>query len=504
LTPRRPATGTRRAAKLTTGAPAAVSPPTGPALFASMVEAAPAYFYVADPSDASTIYRSPQAVTMLGYSLDEWKRKPGLWAHKLHPDDRDRVLAEISAAITGSKPFRTEYRIRTKSGGYIWVRDHGSLVDNPSGPGMIFQGVVLDITEQMEALHSARRLEDRLAMLLRSAPVVLFSVSPAGLIEVAGGSGLAEFGLASDLGVGRSVFEIFAEQPTIIAGFEGALAGREMSGEVYHKTLRRWFAASTTPVFEDGRMVAVTVVATDITDRRAVDKAHFESEAKSRALASLSHELRTPLNSILGFAQLLKEGTIAGALNVRQGRYVDNVLRSGEHLLDLVNDVLDLASSQSGQEETELEELSLGDVVARAVDSVRPLARAKDLSLSHDVSGGVHVRADPKRLLEVLLNLLSNAIKFTDRGTIVITSDSSEDGWVAVTVADTGIGISPDDQTVIFDEFVQLGSNWAGGQRGTGLGLALTRSYVAAMGGTISTLSEPGVGSRFTVRLAAA
>jgi PAS domain S-box-containing protein len=469
-----------------------------------MVESAPAYFYVADPSNASTIYRSPQAVPMLGYSLEDWRSNPGLWAETLHADDKERVLAEITAAIKGGKPFRTEYRIRKKSGAYLWVRDHGTLVVNPSGPGMIFQGVVMDITEQMEAAQDAQRIEDRLALLLRSAPVMLFSLTPEGVITAAGGSGLTEFGLGPDMGIGGSVIEVFADQPEIVAAFQRALAGREMSGEIYHQKLRRWFAASATPVFEDGRMVAVTIVATDITDRRAVDKAHFESEAKSRALASLSHELRTPLNSILGFSQLLQNGSIAGDLNDRQRRYVDNVVRSGEHLLDLVNDVLDLAKSQSGEVELELEVLDLDQSVTRAVAAVRPLAQAKELSLSQETTVGTLVRADAKGLHQVLLNLLSNAIKFTEVGQMVISSDSVEDGWVAVTVADTGIGISTADQAVIFDEFVQVGPDWAGGQRGTGLGLSLTRSYVGAMGGTMSTISEPGVGSRFTFRLTAA
>ncbi|MDQ6919802.1 MAG: ATP-binding protein [Candidatus Dormibacteraeota bacterium] len=468
-----------------------------------MVESAPAYFYVADPSNASTIYRSPQAVSMLGHSLADWSANPSLWAEILHPADRDRVLTEITAAMKGLRPFRSEYRIRTRSGTYLWVRDHGTLVVNPTGPGMIFQGVVLDITEEMEAVQDSLRIEERLAALLRSAPVILFSLTPAGIITVAGGSGLADLELGPDHGVGRSVFDVFADQPEFVHGFQAALAGRETSGEVLHEGLGRWFAAGATPVFENGQLMAVTIVATDITDRRAYQQALFESQAKSRALASMSHELRTPLNSILGFSQLLQAGTIAGELNDRQRRYVDNVVKSGEHLLDLVNDVLDLAKSESGQVELELESVVLDEAVARALSTVRPLADAKGLSLSQEASAGSLVRADPQRLHQVLLNLLSNAIKFTEVGEVAISSNSAEEGWVSVTVADTGIGISAADQAVIFDEFVQLGSGWADGQRGTGLGLSLTRSFVEAMGGTIWTISEPGGGSRFTFRLAA-
>ena len=478
-----------------------VSPPTGPALFKSMVESAPCYFYVADPSDASTVYRSPQAIPMLGWSLADWDDDPGHWAQILHPDDRERVLAEMAAAINGGKPFRTKYRIRTASDVYLWVRDHGTLIANPSGPGMIFQGVVLDITEEMEGVQAARRVEDRLGVLLRSAPVLLFSLTPAGVITAAGGSGLAEFGLGPDHGIGSSVFEVFADQPEIVGAFQRALTGRELSGELYHKRLDRWFAASTTPVFEDGEMVAVTVVATDITERRGFEKARFVSDAKSRALASISHELRTPLNSILGFSQLLQDGSIAGPLNDRQRRYVDNVWKSGDHLLDLVNDVLDLARSESGKAELEIEPVVLETAVALAVAALRTAAEAKALTLTLEMTAGIVVQADATSLNQILRNLLSNAIKFTDHGGVVISSKKGDGGRIALTVADTGIGISSADQAGIFEEFVQLGSDWAGGTPGTGLGLSLTRSYVEAMGGSITTDSQPGRGSRFTVLL---
>jgi len=163
-------------------------------------------------------------------------------------DDRERVMSEIKAAIGGGKPYRSEYRIETKSGAYLWVRDHGTLVANPTGPGTIFQGVVMDITEQMEAAQAAQRTEERLAVLLRSTPVVLLSVTPEGIITVAGGSGLERLGLGPDRSVGRSIYEVFAGEPDLLGSFEGAVAGQDVTREVYHNGLGRWFDASTTPV----------------------------------------------------------------------------------------------------------------------------------------------------------------------------------------------------------------------------------------------------------------
>jgi PAS domain S-box-containing protein len=356
----------------------------GDTVFRSMVEFAPCYFYQASADVADTFYMSPQAEAMLGYGLDEWKSDPYLWIKAIHPEDRARVAAEFAAGISGKKPFRSQYRIATKHGDYLWVRDHAAVVPNPSGQGVIVQGVVLDITDQVGAEQGAMRAE-------------------------------------------------------------------------------------------------------------------LQREAMSRFLGAMSHEFRTPLNSIIGFADLM---TMAGfdPLTERQQRYLHNILNSGNHLLGLVNELLDLTKVQAGQVDLKMTAVELDVSVARAVDALRPLAYEKGLSVNNEVTEKVFVQADPSRLHQVLLNLLSNSIKFTAVGSVAV-SLSTERDWLSIAVTDSGIGIAEADQERIFEEFVQVGADHPNAQVGTGLGLPLARHLVHAMGGTIVATSSPGVGSAFTVRL---
>jgi len=249
-------------------------------------------------------------------------------------------------------------------------------------------------------------------------------------------------------------------------------------------------------------------VVLDITDQKEAQQAAIEasreSEAKSRFLATMSHELRTPLNSVLGFSQLLQDPSVSGDLTDRQGRYVGNIMNSGYHLLNLIGDVLDLAKVQSGQLDITLASVRVHPALASAVAVIRPLAETKELSLDVRSSGDLFVRADWRRLHQVLLNLLSNAVKFTDSGSVLVEAVGGPDALISITVTDTGIGIAQKDLPVIFDEFVQLDRGSTRTYGGTGLGLSLTRRLVQAMGGSVSTVSSLGKGSTFTVLLPAA
>jgi PAS domain S-box-containing protein len=238
----------------------------------------------------------------------------------------------------------------------------------------------------------------------------------------------------------------------------------------------------------------------DISERRQVEEARRESEAKSRFLAAMSHELRTPLNSILGFAQLLAMRS-GGQLSEKQQRYVSNIESSGAHLLGLINDVLDLAKVASGRLVIRPELLEVADTVEDALAKVRPLADAKGQTLTIKAEPGLRVWADRLRFHQVVLNLLSNAIKFTpERGSVTV--EAKRRGRLAtISVSDTGIGIPADQLESIFEEFVQVDSGLDRQQNGTGLGLALTKKLAELMSGTVSVESELGKGSQFTVTL---
>jgi signal transduction histidine kinase/DNA-binding response OmpR family regulator len=223
------------------------------------------------------------------------------------------------------------------------------------------------------------------------------------------------------------------------------------------------------------------------------------SRAKSDFLASMSHELRTPMSAIIGFSDLMRHEPRSGSGIVVPEDWIENIHRSGQHLLGLINDVLDLAKVEAGRLDLNPEEIDLGAAVAESIAGVRPLAQRKALTVESDVEPAI-VNADRGRLRQMLYNLLSNAIKFTDAGGLITVRASRVGDEVRVSVADTGVGISAADQAHVFEEFRQVGDPSAR-QPGTGLGLALTRRLVEAHGGQIGVESTPGRGSIFTIVL---
>lgn len=224
------------------------------------------------------------------------------------------------------------------------------------------------------------------------------------------------------------------------------------------------------------------------------------SRHKSQFLANMSHELRTPLNSVLGFTELLVDG-IYGELPDKAKATVARVQANGRHLLGLINDVLDLSKIEAGQLTLALEDYAVGQIVRSTVTAVEPLARAKGLTLATSVTENLPIgRGDERRLTQVLLNLAGNAVKFTEAGAVDILADAV-DGHFEIAVRDTGPGIAPRDQALIFEEFLQVDSSSTRQKGGTGLGLAISRRIVEMHGGTIEVESELGSGSTFRMRI---
>ena len=227
------------------------------------------------------------------------------------------------------------------------------------------------------------------------------------------------------------------------------------------------------------------------------------SRHKSEFLANMSHELRTPLNAIIGFSQVLRDG-LFGEVNAKQQEYLEDILTSGNHLLALINDVLDLSKVEAGQVQLELAPFSLEDALARGVSMVREQATRNGVSVTLHANGGLEVvTGDERRVRQVIFNLLSNAVKFTSAGGSVDVTATQGTGEVRVSVADTGPGIADEDLGRIFEEFQQTEAG-ARQHEGTGLGLALSRRFVEMHGGRIWCDSEVGKGSTFVFTLPAA
>jgi two-component system, NarL family, sensor histidine kinase BarA len=221
---------------------------------------------------------------------------------------------------------------------------------------------------------------------------------------------------------------------------------------------------------------------------------------KSEFLANVSHELRTPLNSILGFAELLKETAGAGP-DAKSSRYIQNILSSGRNLLDLINDLLDLAKIEAGRMEVRSEPLSLNDLFEGLTSILKPLCEGKSLTIEVSVAADVPiVRTDPAKLQQVLYNFLSNAIEFSPTGGVVeLNAARQGEQGVKISVTDHGPGIEPDKQDLIFEKFRQIDGSVTRQHRGAGLGLAISKELTDLLGGTIGVSSIPGQGATFWI-----
>jgi signal transduction histidine kinase len=226
------------------------------------------------------------------------------------------------------------------------------------------------------------------------------------------------------------------------------------------------------------------------------------SQHKSQFLANMSHELRTPLNAIIGVSEMLREDAEAAKQDTEP---LDRVLGAGRHLLALINDILDLSKIEAGRMELALSSFTLAPLIADVVKTIEPLAATTSNKVAAHCDGGIGtMHADQMRLRQALLNLMSNANKFTERGSISINARQAQDSgrdWITIAVADTGIGMTPEQMGKLFQEFSQASSTTASKYGGTGLGLAISRRFCQMMGGDITVESEPGHGSTFTVRL---
>lgn len=293
---------------------------------------------------------------------------------------------------------------------------------------------------------------------------------------------------------------------------EGVVLGQRIEMTAMHKSGREFpVEASISPVQID-RKHYFNAFVRDITDQkqhqltieqknRELDLRNREVERanqlKSQFLASMSHELRTPLNAILGFSDLLTDGT-AGSLTEKQSRWVDHIRRGGKHLLQLINDILDLAKIEAGQVELEIESFGVNSALPEVISNIRQLAMTKRITLEIDCDSELRLEADRLRFKQILYNLLSNAVKFTPEGGSIRVEAGIDAGKAKFTVTDSGVGIRAEDLGVIFDEFRQVGETTRGVREGTGLGLAITKRLVEQQGGSIHVESKLGEGTRFT------
>jgi len=436
-----------------------------------------------------------------------------------HPDDRERGAASAREVLTSGRAADLELRFRRGDGSWRTVMTRCVVQRDAAGRALAFVGVGLDVTARHNAVLALRSAVERAALAARGAGLGTWE------LDLISGDVYWDDQMwllrgrvprARPMNKEERLACVYPDDRAAVeAQFHPALnEGRPCDHQfrvVWPDGQVRWLASRSVELRDDltgsRRRIGVNW---DITDNRTAETvrqereiALRESRAKSKFLARMSHELRTPLNAVLGFSQLLladDTGTDAAAA-VRRRR-LDHIRSAGQHLLSLINDVLDLASLEGGEVRIALQSVALAPLVAETLPLLGPLRHSRSVTLR---TGGLdlQVLADATRLRQVLLNLLSNAIKYNRDGGDVMVEAHQRGGHIALRVADTGRGLRDEQLRHLFEPFNRLGAE-GGAIEGSGIGLAIVKALVERMGGSVHVDSVPGHGSVFEVRLQAA
>jgi PAS domain S-box-containing protein len=492
----------------------------------ALLDASPSAIIALDPAGRIRLW-SRGAQLMLGWTEEE------LIGNSLPADLR------LQGNLNG------EFEPRRKDGDAIHVNvrvapwrdaqgaEHGKLLFlTDTARHHHLQREIVGLMQRERAARVEADSERRFRELLEAAPDSIIEVDQEGRIVTLNRVTEETFGYPREELLGRAVEllipedlrsghirhrgQYWAHPQTRVMGSGLALEGQRKDGTRFPVEI------SLSPVKSEAGF-RVTAIIRDISERRQVEEKLREirdrytrelaasnreleernrliergDRLKSEFLTSMSHELRTPLHTIIGFSELLAE-ELEGPLNEKQQRFVNFIHKDSLHLLDLINDVLDLSKIEAGRLELRLEAFDIAGEVEEVLSSIRPRGEANSIAIEAGIRDLPELEADRVRFRQILFNLLSNAVKFTPQGGTVRVEAKQDGDLVEISVIDTGIGISPEEQESVFDKFYQVGHTIKGVREGTGLGLAITRRLVEEHGGKIRLTSELGKGSCFT------
>ena len=447
--------------------------------------------------DGTCRYVSTAGQTLTGFDPNDLIGKTAY--EMVHPDDQGRIREAHRQLLDGGPPVRLVMRLRRKEGGWLWVESVARLVRDQNSRPIGMQSATRDVTETKRAVEALEAAREHFRSAFDDAPIGMGIVDRGGHFERVNVALYEFLGYDEDELLGRNPLELIS--PADRGGEERGLS------ELLHGA-RRTFAIEKRVRHKDGHWVLARITTSVMRDEPGaqarllthvedISEAERANRAKSEFLLAMSHELRTPLNAVLGFAQLIRDDDEASE---SQRESAERILRGGHHLLNVVNDVLDISAIESGQLPMPTEPVPTAALVREAMDLMRPLADDRAIAIRCDLPAvDVLVKASGQRLKQVLLNLVSNAIKYSLAGAeVAISVIRAGDGRARIAVADTGPGIPSDRLERAFAPFERLG---AGREvEGTGLGLPLSRNLVRAMGGRLTAQSGPD-GSTFTIEL---
>ena len=446
---------------------------------------------------------------MTGYEATEYLgRKPGSLLQG--PDSDPAVIARMREHLLLRKEIRCEIINYRKSGTPYWLQLEIQPFLDEAGAHVGFMSIQLDVTRRKLAECALRESESRFRALAASSPIGIFQTDPVGCCVYTNERWREIYGLNAEQSLGAGWVQTL--HPEDCAGvFESWRAASRHGREYEHRfrlmrsdsAVRHVHLHARPLADETGRITGYVGTVADITAAveaeatltAARDAALAASRAKGDFLAMISHEIRTPMNGILGFTEML-QGT---PLTAQQARFAAIIRDSGEDLLTIINDVLDSSKIEAGHLDLEQSAFDLRLVVETVLELLLPRAREKKLTLTFECPPDLDplVVGDRVRVRQVILNLVGNAVKFTDSGGVSIVLSRRADGAMHVAVRDTGEGIPPDKQSLLFEKFPQVDASPSRRHGGTGLGLAICRQIIGLMGGEIGVVSPPAGGSEF-------
>jgi PAS domain S-box-containing protein len=511
----------RQSRRQTTAPPEAVSNDISDRRYRLLAEQLPGVAYVEALKSSSAMYISPRIEHLTGYRAEDWIGDPNFFERVLHPEDRARVIAAFTEARARLEPIVCEYRIVRPDNTIVWVNDDARIAYDEDGAELFIQGYMTDVTARKATERKLDEAREHFRSLAEQLPLVSYVddpgpegrsmyVSPQ-IMELVGIT--AEQWIADEGTFARTLHPDDRAEVLARTGrcrqeglpFESEYRLVTTTGETV------WVHDAAVPVGDPDAPRYWQGYVIDITERKEADAQRerlLELERaqneqlreldvmKDEFVALVSHELRTPLTAIQGYTELVLDGT-TGELNDEQRAALTSVDRSSARLFRLINDLLFVAQVNAGKLNVAIEDVDLVEIASEAVADARPRAAAAQVALEFECTLTPTVRADRVRLAQVFDNLISNAIKFTPPGGRVGLSVSMVGEEAMIVVADSGMGITPEDQQRLFTRFFRTKA--AAKIEGTGLGLSITKAILDAHHGSISVESELGHGTRFTV-----
>ena len=488
---------------------------------------------VDDQTDLICRFRPDGLLTFVNNAFCRFHRKPGEeligtnFFQTLSDEDATVPLSYLNSLAANQPVVSFDHRVRLPGDHEVWHQYRVRRLFPERADAREFQAVIQDVTQRKRSEQALRSSEEKYRTLIDHIPDVVWTADGDGnLVYISGNAvRVLGFGLEELLDLGSQFWmnRIHAEDAGRVRQAYQKLFSDGEKFDVEYRVCRKdgeWIWLHNSAFFTRPRegVLCADGIFRDITQRRLAEAviqqskeaAETANRAKSQFLANMSHELRTPLNAIIGFSEILADETF-GDLNDRQLKYINNILNSGVHLHQLINDILDLAKVEAGRMELVYKNFGVAKAVSEVQTIVKTLANKKQISLEFEAAIELpSLFADEAKFKQIMYNLLSNAIKFTPNGgkvqvtatipTATGTNSNPAEQFLQVSVTDTGIGIAASDQERVFKEFEQVDSSYGRQQQGTGLGLALTKRLVEMHGGRIWVESEgiEGKGSTFT------